>query len=272
MDPEASAAADADAEHNGERERRTDEIRNEDEEEQDEDEDEEENFDEMPDFSDDEEFEDDIDDDDLMPDLMQVMPKESDGVDSVVVVDGVPVVGAERVEKLKSVIRKIFAKFGSVVNEHYPLDEENKSKGYIFLEYSNHANAVEAVKMLSNYKLDKQHTFTVNLFSDFDLYLNIPDEWEPPTEEEYKDQGNLKSWLLETEANDQFSLVYEGERSTVAILSNTKPEPLELQCRQRWTETYVRWSPLGTYMVTFHGRGIALWGGQDFTKVRYLTR
>ena len=30
----------------------------------------------------------------------------------------------------------------------------------------------------------------------------------------------------------------------------------------------MKWSPLGTYMVTFHARGIALWGGQDFHKVQ----
>ena len=33
---------------------------------------------------------------------------------------------------------------------------------------------------------------------------------------------------------------------------------------QRWTETYVRWSPKGTYLATFHQRGIALGGGEKF--------
>ena len=67
-------------------------------------------FDEEPDFSDPEDFNDDVDDDNLMPDLMPNRPKESDGVDSVIVVDGVPCVGSDRVEKLKNVIRKIFNK------------------------------------------------------------------------------------------------------------------------------------------------------------------
>ena len=30
----------------------------------------------------------------------------------------------------------------------------------------------------------------------------------------------------------------------------------------------MKWSPLDTYMVTIHARGIALWGGQDFHKVQ----
>jgi hypothetical protein len=42
---------------------------------------------------------------------------------------------------------------------------EFQFSGYIFLEFSNHQNAAEAVAATNNLKLDKQHTFTVNLFS-----------------------------------------------------------------------------------------------------------
>ena len=30
---------------------------------------------------------------------------------------------------------------------------------------------------------------------------------------------------------------------------------------------YVSWSPLGTYLATFHKQAIVLWGGKDFEKV-----
>lgn len=36
---------------------------------------------------------------------------------------------------------------------------------------------------------------------------------------------------------------------------------------QRWTETYIRWSPQGTYLATFHAKGIALWGGEKFEQI-----
>lgn len=39
---------------------------------------------------------------------------------------------------------------------------------YIFLEYMSPSHAVDAVKNADGYKLDKQHTFRVNLFTDFD--------------------------------------------------------------------------------------------------------
>ncbi len=55
-------------------------------------------------------------------------------------------------------------------------------------------------------------------------YSSIPDEWEPPEPQPYKDLGNLRSWLLDTHCYDQYSLIYEGGDRT-AILKNTHNEP-----------------------------------------------
>jgi len=167
---------------------------------------------------------------------------------------------------LKNVIRKIYSKFGKLVNEHYPLEADGNTKGYIFLEFSNHSNALEAVKSTNNYKLDRQHTFAVNLFSDFEKYLNISEEWEAPKVQPYKDQGNLRLWLQEPDGCDQYAMIHKGGEE-VTVFTNTQPDPVESQSRQRWTETYVKWSPLGTYLATFHTRGIALWGGDDFHQI-----
>jgi len=222
---------------------------------------------EEPNFDDPEDFVDDIEDEDLMPEIMRQKPRESDGVDSVIVVDGVPVVGTDRVEKLKNVIRKTFGKFGKLVNEHYPTDDDGKTKGYIFLEFSSPENAEQAVQAMNNYKLDKTHTFLVNLFTDFEKYEDISDDWEEPTPKPYQDQGNLREWLLEPDAADQYSVIYEGGE-VVSIFSNGIPDAVEVKTRKNWTETYVKWSPLGTYLATCHSKGIALWGGQDFHQLQ----
>ena len=65
----------------------------------------------------------------LLDDLLRKKPKETDGIDSVLVIDNVPMVGQERLEKLQNVIRKIFSKFGKIQTEHYPKDEDGKTKG-----------------------------------------------------------------------------------------------------------------------------------------------
>ncbi len=37
---------------------------------------------------------------------------------------------------------------------------------------------------------------------------------------------------------------------------------------QRWTEKYVCWSPLGSYLATLHTPGVALWGTSTFSRIR----
>ena len=64
-----------------------------------------------------------------MGDILSQQPTETYGEESVVVVDGVPQVEPERIEKLSSVIIKIFSKFGTLVNVYYPKTETGNTKG-----------------------------------------------------------------------------------------------------------------------------------------------
>merc|ERR1719320_31057 len=220
---------------------------------------------EEPQFSDPEDFIDDITDDELLADIIRKRPKPSDSVDSVIIVDCIPKVGKDRLEKLKNVIKKLFSKFGSVVETYYPVDDEGTTKGYMFLEFSSPQNAHEAVNMTNGYRLDKQHVFQVNHFSDFERFSDIPEEWQEPDPKPYQDLGNMKYFLQNKECFDQFSVIY-GEGDKTAIFLNSA-EPTNIEERARWTETYVRWSPQGTYLATFHQKGIALWGGPKFSQI-----
>lgn len=81
-----------------------------------------------PSFSDPEDFVDDVSEEELLGDVLKDRPQEADGIDSVIVVDNVPQVGPDRLEKLKNVIHKIFSKFGKIINDYYP-EEDGKTKG-----------------------------------------------------------------------------------------------------------------------------------------------
>lgn len=97
------------------------------------------------------------------------------------------------------------------------------------MEYNNPVNALTAVKSLYNYKPDKQHTFKVNLFTDFEKYANIPLEWEPPKPEEFKAAKDLHNYLLDPDAYDQFSVLCgNGPAVSVQIWQNSAPEPTML--------------------------------------------
>ena len=114
----------------------------------------------------------------------------------------------------------------------------------MFVEYENHEQALDAIKMFDGFKLDKQHIFAVNLFNAIDKYLSMPDEVEEPTPQPYIDRGNLRSWLLDPDCYDQYSVLHEAGEKT-SIFLNSMPEPAIVKERMNWTEQTVQWSPLG---------------------------
>uniref|UniRef100_V5IC96 Putative translation initiation factor 3 subunit b eif-3b n=1 Tax=Ixodes ricinus TaxID=34613 RepID=V5IC96_IXORI len=57
----------------------------------------------------------------------------------------------------------------------------------------------------------------------------------------------------------------------VAVYLNSNPEPTVVKDRERWTDNLVMWSPLGTYLATFHQQGIALWGGPQYNQIMRFT-
>lgn len=59
----------------------------------------------------------------LCGDLLRRKPRETDGVENIIVVDGLPVVGEDRLDKLKGVVRKIFGKFGNITNEFFAIGD-----------------------------------------------------------------------------------------------------------------------------------------------------
>ncbi|PIK51603.1 putative eukaryotic translation initiation factor 3 subunit B-like [Apostichopus japonicus] len=80
---------------------------------------------------------------------------------------------------------------------------------------------------------------------------NIPDDWQPPEKQSFVDHGNLKTWLMDPDCHDQYSVIYDGGETT-AIFKNTPSEGVLVEARKRWTETFVRWSPLGSFLATMH--------------------
>ena len=110
-------------------------------------------------------------------------------------------------------------------NKHTP-----PFRRYVFVEYASAAEALEVLKGTNGYKFDKNHTFTVNLLTDFEKYDNILEKWENPTPQPFKEQGCLQYYLLEQDACDQFSVVYE-QGDKVAVYNNSQPEPALLEER-----------------------------------------
>lgn len=191
--------------------------------------------------------------------------------ENVVVVDHIPVTSEDRFQKLSSVLKNVFGQMGTIAEDglYIPVDEETKStKGFAFVEYTTKEAAEQAVKQLHGFRLDKSHVFNVVRFDDFKKVENVPDEYVEVPLPKIEPKDNLQSWLLDdrtVKGTDQF-VVRQGDTTDIYWNDAHAQKPDLDESRLMWTDTYVMWSPMGTYMATFHRQGIQLWGGPKWTK------
>ncbi|KAL0733892.1 hypothetical protein Bca4012_010102 [Brassica carinata] len=192
------------------------------------------------------------------------------GFGNIIVVDNLPVVPKTKFEKLENVLKKIYSQLGVIKEKGLwmPVDPNTgMTLGYCFIEFNTPQEAQNAKEKTHGYKLDKSHIFAVNMFDDFDRLMNVKEEWEAPQTKPYVPGENLQKWLIDEKARDQ--LVTRSGPDTEVLWNDARQKNTELvHKRPYWTESYVQWSPLGTYLVTLHKQGAAVWGGADtFTRL-----
>ena len=148
-----------------------------------------------------------------------------------------------------------------------PVDETQTSKGFAFIEFSSPNEAIAAREQTNGYKLDKNHTFSVYMFDDFDKYSKVPDEYQVPGPKPFSAPDKLHSWMLDKFGRDQFVLRC-GDLTEVHWNDGKKGRSDLVYQRQHWTESYVQWSPLGNFITTIHRQGAATWGGPKWERLQ----
>lgn len=115
--------------------------------------------------------------------------------------------------------------------------------------------------------LDKKHTMSVNRLTDIDRYGRegrVNEEYDPPKIDPYKEKEHLRWWLGDPDGRDQF-IMYHSDN--VGVYWNEREEPPEnIVDRPHWTDSFVQWSPLGTYLTSMHMKGSLLWAGPSWTR------
>ena len=138
---------------------------------------------------------------------------------------------------------------------------------YAFVEYENAAQALDAVKILHGTALDKKHTIAVNKLTDIERYGRegrIDETYNPPKIDPFQEQEHLRWALSDPRGRDQF-VMYRGDDVGV-FWNNKKEDPEGIVDRKHWTESFVQWSPLGTYLTSMHQQGVQLWGGKSWSR------
>mmetsp|Transcript_10868 Transcript_10868/g.21628 ORF Transcript_10868/g.21628 Transcript_10868/m.21628 type:complete len:715 (-) Transcript_10868:1185-3329(-) len=193
------------------------------------------------------------------------------GFGHIVVVDNIPQVGAEKYDKLTKILSKIFSASGTIAENglNHPVDQSTGlSKGFAFVEYENHDQARTARMALDGYQLDKNHRFIAILFDDLERLNDVPDEYQEPPQKPYEPATDLYNWMGDRRGRDQFAVRY-GDETEVLFNDVAQQNPQKVKDRSFWTEApFIQWSPQGTYLATVHMQGVAIWGGDDFRRIR----
>ncbi|KAK1637467.1 eukaryotic translation initiation factor eIF2A [Colletotrichum phormii] len=193
------------------------------------------------------------------------------GYDTFVVIDGLPEVNEDQKPKLVKFLLKKLNSVGKTREDliYMPMGENGKSLRFAFVEYSSPSEAAAAVRGLDQVPLDKKHILRVNKLTDVDRYGRegkVHEEYTPPHIEEFTETEHLRSFMKDPSGRgrDQFAM-YRGD--TVGVFwNNEKDIPENVVDRQNWTDSFIRWSPQGTYLTSVHAQGVQTWGGPSWSR------
>ncbi|EFW99689.1 eukaryotic translation initiation factor 3 subunit [Grosmannia clavigera kw1407] len=195
-----------------------------------------------------------------------------EGLDTFVVIDGLPVVTPEQKPKLVKFLLKKLNSVGRTKEDmiEMPIGPDGKSLQFAFVEFTSPGEAAAAVRQLDNVPLDKKHVLRVNKLTDIERYGRegrIDEEYTAPVIDEFQPKDHLRSFLADPSGRgrDQF-VMYRGDN--VGVCWNSEKEaPESVVDRPNWTESFVQWSPLGTYLTSVHIQGVQLWGGPKWDRL-----
>lgn len=184
-------------------------------------------------------------------------------------------------EKLTKIVTRLVTKIGAVAETetftgiHMPTDPNTGATlGFALVEYTTVASAEQAVKSLTGYPFDKNHSLMAIPYVRAIELANLEDtEFTTPEPAPFVEKPNTSTWLLDPSQRDQF-VVRQG-KETVVYWSDGKHDPAvdydgkrEKEAGISWCEYYVQWSPGGSYLATMvPAKGVILWGGSNFEKL-----
>lgn len=190
--------------------------------------------------------------------------------DQYIVVSGAPVIPEAKVPVLQKALTGLFSKAGKVVNMEFPVDEATKkTKGFLFVECASAEDGKKIIKAFHTKRLDLKHRLFIYTMKDVERYNSdsFETEFREPELPPFVPSSALQSWLLDDRVRDQY--VLQNDKIT-SIVWNSPLDDEEnvVESRVNWSSNYVRFSPKGTYVFSYHPQGVTAWGGPHFDRIR----
>ncbi|KAJ1452451.1 eukaryotic translation initiation factor eIF2A-domain-containing protein [Pelagophyceae sp. CCMP2097] len=190
--------------------------------------------------------------------------------DAVIVVDNLPSIPMAKYDKLVGVLKRIFQQTGTVVRLNMP-QGEGKTLGFAFVEFATAEEATKTIRLIDGYALDKSHVFRVVAFSELERLQSLAPEYVASAATPFEPRLNPGAWLGDVLHRDQFVVRYNNETEVMWAERLAQPTleyggEREKEGGLYWCEQYTQWSPHGSFLATFHSKGVALWGDASFSK------
>jgi translation initiation factor 3 subunit B len=186
-------------------------------------------------------------------------------VSNIVAIDDLPISTEDKAGKMQELLVKILQeKAGAkVLNSQLPIDNATKkTKGFAFFELATKQQVDKAIKEIEGYKFGKNALHLIP-FTDFDKYEKVEDgEFVAEVPKPLKERDFLRGWLLDENARDQF--IVRHYDVVEVYWHDVLNKQVREKRKEKWSDGRVAWSPYGSYVVTYHDKGIALWGGDDW--------
>uniref|UniRef100_A0A7S1TCY0 Eukaryotic translation initiation factor 3 subunit B n=1 Tax=Compsopogon caeruleus TaxID=31354 RepID=A0A7S1TCY0_9RHOD len=194
---------------------------------------------------------------------------------SVVVVDKLPKVNEEKFGRLRDYLVKIIQNVASTRADHDPLTfsmpqgPDGMTYGMAMCTCVSPEDALRLVLQLNGYQFDRAHKLSACTLAEAERVLSLPEIFNPDSIQDRLPQDvsavpYKKWWLLDPRGRDQYLIRHGDETEIFWFDPVTMSEHND--GRMRWADSYVRWSPRGSYLATFHIQGIALWSGPNWDK------
>lgn len=133
--------------------------------------------------------------------------------------DGAPVVGQDKADRLLKAITKTASKEAGIAVQtsqiEMPVDDQGQSKGFMFVSLHNPTEAQVFQRALDGYAFDKRHTLSVVPFAEVESYANLDDNYVEPQQEEWAPREHFRAWLADPAGRDQL-ILYVGDDLRVA--------------------------------------------------------
>jgi translation initiation factor 3 subunit B len=188
------------------------------------------------------------------------------------VVVNVPIVPEAKFDKLAGFLKKLF-EIGDAHEFSMPYGPDGSTQGFFMVTYSSRQEAQQTQDRMHNKEFDKKHTFKVYFVDDFEKSVKYePDDEEAP-EPPLSEVADLSDWMQDRKCREMFVMRFDAAETEIYWHNHVSNQPeleyggeREKKGGKVWCDSKVQWSPLGSYIATFHKPGIACWGGPKFTK------